>query len=237
MSWEFTVDEFAHLWHAETRSDRCPFPMIMRSTAQWEYEHERLTAAARRKWPPGADSDLGAALRHAADPASAFTLLTTAGQPIRAYGARTGDHAVLLRQLSSGADHSGNVIVYAGASDIVAKGFASFLGKVPAGRQGPLVEDVDRLTRHFDSWQRPADSTAERMRQLARAPRVGAGHIEARVGLHTSRPHPARYVRWFDVTSDGRYLSYRKHNDLHIEPADTAAVGRAIAALAVVSTG
>lgn len=235
MSWEFTVDEFAHVWRAETGSDRCPFPVVTRSAAQWESEYDRLCADAAQKWPLGADPDLSAALRHAENPAAALTLLTTAGAPIRAYAARTGDRGVLVRQLPSGTDASGNVIVYAGAADIVPKGFAHFLGDVPAGRRAPLVEDVDQLTHHFDSWQREPDTVAERIRKLAGAPRVSAGHIEAKLGLHTDRPHSARYVRWFDVKDDGRYLSYRKHSDLHIEPADTDAVVRAITALATAS--
>lgn len=232
MSWEFTVDEFAHVWNAETGSDRCPFPMRMRSAARWESEYERLRADAAKKWPPGADPDLSAALLHGVNPAAALTLLTTTGIPIRAYAARTGDRGMLVRQLPAGPDPSGKVIVYAGAADIVAKGFAHFLGDMPPGGRGPLIEDVDRLTDHFDGWHRSPDTVAERIRKLAAAPRLGAGYIEAKLSLHTDRPHPARYLRWFDVKDDGRYLSYRKHGDLHIEPADKDAVVHAITALA-----
>ncbi|MFE3543729.1 ESX secretion-associated protein EspG [Nocardia sp. NPDC059177] len=103
--------------------------------------------------------------------------------------------------------------VYAGSDLIVARALAAFLGECSPGHEEHLIEDADRIEDHFESWRRPADSTAARMHKLARAKRDSAGHIEIRTGTD-----PARYLTWFDVSGDGRYLTYRNYRDLHIEP-------------------
>ncbi|MBC7304862.1 MAG: hypothetical protein H5T78_28430 [Nocardia sp.] len=210
MSWTFTADEFAYVWRSETGEDRCPFPITTRSAARDEADYDSLAAAAARRWPTGADPDLTAVLRHAARPATALALFDSAGPSQRAFGARTGERGVVLRQ-----HDDGSVEVFSGASTMVARAFASFLGDQPAGSAGHLVEDVDRLTAHFESWQRPAESVAARMHKLAGAGRAAAGYLEVTTGAG-----PARYLTWFDVKDDGRYLTYRRFRDLHIEPAD-----------------
>lgn len=212
MSWVFTADEFAHVWRAETGADRHPFPLTAHSAARDEQDHAALALAAAKRWPVGADPDLTAVLRHAAQPATAMALFSTAGPSIRAYGARSGPRGVVLKQYG---DHG--VEVFSGGSTMIGRAFAAFLGEQPpAGRAGHLVEDVDRLAAHFESWQRSGESTAARMHSLAAASREAAGYIEARAG--TDNRVPARYLTWFDVEGDGRYLTYHRYRDLHIEP-------------------
>ncbi|MEV6214858.1 ESX secretion-associated protein EspG [Nocardia sp. NPDC051833] len=227
MSWTFTADEFAFVWQGETGADRYPFPLTVYSDAPTQGGYEELARAAAQRWPTGADPDLTAVLRHAARPDTAMAVFDQAGPRLRAYGARSGERGVVIRQYD---DNS--VEVFSGSAGMVTRAFASFLGELPAGQVGHLVEDVDRLAAHFESWQRAADSVAERMHRLTASPRAASGYIEARVGLHAERATPARYLTWLDVTDDGRYLSYRRFQDLHIEPAGKQRLIDAIEAIA-----
>lgn len=224
MSWVFTADEFAHVWRVETGADRYPFPIATHSAARDQRDHMALARAAEQAWPAGADPDLTAVLRHASGPVTAMALFSSTGPLVRAYGARSGPRGVVLKQYD---DHS--VEVFSGGSTMVGRAFAAFLGEQPAGRAGHLVEDVDRLEAHFESWQRSAVSTAARMHTLATANRVAAGYIEARTG--TDERVRARYLTWFDVADDGRYLTYRRYRDLHIEPVAKDRLIDAISAL------
>lgn len=227
MSWIFTADEFAYVWQAETGDDRYPFPLTVYSAAETEDQYSALAQAAAQRWPTGADPDLTAVLRHAARPDTALAVFDDAGPRLRAYGARSGERGVVIRQYD---DNS--VEVFSGSAGMVARAFASFLGELQAGQAGHLVEDVDRLAAHFESWQRPADSVAARMHRLAETRRTASGHIEARVGLHAERATSARHLTWLDVADDGRYLTYRRYRDLHIEPAGKQRLIDAIEAIA-----
>ncbi|MFC4126027.1 hypothetical protein [Nocardia rhizosphaerae] len=227
MSWVFTADEFAYVWQAETSADRYPFPLTVHSAATTENRHRELALDAARRWPTAADPDLTAVLRHAARPETALALFGTTGPAVRGYGARSGDRGVVIRQYD---DHS--VEVFSGSAAMVARAFAAFLGERPAGQEAHLVEDVDRLTTHFESWQRPADSVAARMHRLSAAARVAGGRIEIKGRSHAASATAAQYLSWLDVADDGRYLSYRRYQDLHIEPADKQRVIAAIDAIA-----
>ncbi|MEU4708634.1 hypothetical protein AB0G00_19575 [Nocardia salmonicida] len=230
MSWTFTADEFAHVWQGEVDDDRYPFPLTVFSAAATQDQYEELARAAAQRWPTDADPDLAAVLRHAARPETSLAVFDEAGPRLRAYGARSGARGVVIRQYD---DNS--VEVFSGSATMVARAFATFLGEQPAGRAGHLVEDVDRLAAHFESWQRPADSVAARMHRLTAAERAAYGRIEVRVGLHAERPTPPRYLTWLDVADDGRYLTYQRYRDLHIEPADKQRLIDAIEA--IVSAG
>ncbi|GEM29868.1 hypothetical protein NN3_08750 [Nocardia neocaledoniensis NBRC 108232] len=230
MSWTFTADEFASVWQRETGYDRYPFPLTLHSAAVTETGYEEFARAAASRWPTGADLDLTAVLRHAARPDTALAAFSETGPRLRAYGARSGDRGVVIRQYD---DNS--VEVFSGSAGMVTRAFAAFLGEQPAGQAGHLVEDIDRLGAHFESWQRPADSTAARMHRLATATRVASGRIESRGGLHNERPAPPRYLTWLDVACDGRYLTYRRYRDLHLEPAGKQRLIDAIDAIATVA--
>ncbi|MFI5499698.1 ESX secretion-associated protein EspG [Nocardia asteroides] len=228
MSWTFTADEFHRVWQEETGEDRYPFPLTKSSAAPTVGEFEQLARAAAQRWPTGADPDLTAVLRHAAKPDTAMAVFDAVGPRLRAYGARTGERGVVMRQYD---DNS--VEVFSGSAGMVARAFASFLGELQAGQAGHLVEDVDRLAAHYESWQRSADSVASRMDRLAKAERASSGYIEAKVGLHAPRATPARYLTWIDVAEDGRYLTYRRYQDLHIEPVGKQRLIDAIEGIAV----
>lgn len=167
------------------------------------------------RWPTGADRHLTVALQLAVQPDSALAVFPAIGRQIRAYGACVAGRGVVLLQLESG-----DIELYSGSSGLGARSIATFLGGQPGGRLRSLVEDVDRIHAHFESWQRPPKSVAEQMSRLSRMKRTAGGYIEVRTGMHEHPGSPAYYLGWFDIADDGRYLHYRRYNDLHIESAD-----------------
>lgn len=218
MKWEFTPDEFMHVW-TETGQDRYPFPLRLISSARWESEYEKIASELRGRLPIGKDPDLSAALRVAADPDSTLTLFGTRLRPVRAYGAIVTTVGVALVQRPGPTpEFGGNIVVRVGAPEVVPRVFGYVLGELPEGGHPPLVESIDHLRETYGAWTGSKPQAADRMRRLLRAPRDGAGHIEVRHGLHDSRPFPPRYLSWFDVTDDGRYVYRQRYRDFHIDP-------------------
>ncbi|MFF0491190.1 ESX secretion-associated protein EspG [Nocardia sp. NPDC004068] len=218
MRWEFTPDEFMHLWQ-ETGKDRYPFPLSLYSSTAWQSEAERLARELRERLPLGGDADLSAVLRVAANPAVTLTVTGTRKRPVRAFGAiDTTVGVTLVQRPGPTTEVGGNVVVEVGSPAIVPKVFVAVLGKVEAGRQTALVESLDCIRTDLESWTGTRETVTSRMRRLLTAPRTGSGHLEIQQGLHTARPHPPQYLSWFDVEGDGRYVYYQQHNDLHVEP-------------------
>ncbi|ONM50599.1 ESX secretion-associated protein EspG [Nocardia donostiensis] len=218
MRWEFTPDEFMHVW-AETGLDRYPLPLNLLSSVRWEDEYDKLSAEIRARRPVGSDPDLTAVLRVAADPDSSFALFGTRKRPVRAYGAIFTDTGVTLVQRPSPTpEFGGNVLIETGSPAIVPRVFAAVLGELPKGRRPPLVESLDKLGDTDVGWTSSKPQVVDHMRRLLKAPRDGSGHIEARHGLHDRTPLPPSYLSWFDVTDDGRYLYRQRYRDFHIDP-------------------
>ncbi len=115
-------------------------------------------------------------------------------------------------------EFGGNVVIQVGPAEIVPRVFGYVLGELPKGRHPPLVESIDHLRETHEVWTGGKLRMADRMRRLLRAPRDGAGHIEVRHGLREPRPFPPRYLSWFDVTDDGRYVYRQRYRDFHIDP-------------------
>ncbi|WP_459547577.1 ESX secretion-associated protein EspG [Nocardia sp. X0981] len=214
MRWEFTPDEFMYLWQVTGR-DRYPFPLSPVSAVRRESEYAALAAGLTRRYPAGADPDLDAALRVAADPAITLAAFGTRNGPIRAYGAVDTTVGVVLAQRP---EPGGNVVVCAGTPAVVASMFCAVLGEVPKGSAAPLVGDLERMRETDEVWTGSAPKTADRMRRLLRAPRDGSGHLEARHGVRDARPLPPRYLSWFDVRGDGRYTYRQEYSDFRIDP-------------------
>lgn len=231
MTWEFTPDEFMHVW-TETGQDRYPFPLQLLSSVRWDDEFERLQSDLRDRLRLGADPDLSAALRVAATPESTLALTGTRKRPLRAFGAvASGIGVTVVQRPGPTAEFGGNVVVEVGTPAIVAKVFAAVLGNVPGGQRPALVESIDRVRLSLESWTGSQETTTDRMRALLRAPRAGSGHVELRRALHTPRPQPAHYLSWFDVENDGRYLHRRRFNDFHIEPCPPDRLRRELTAM------
>ena len=228
MKWEFTPDEFMHVWK-ETDKDRYPYPLQLRSSAQWQSDYDRTHSELRMRMPRGFDPDLSAALRIVANPPMSLLVTGTRKRPVRFYAGIDTTAGVTLVQRPSPADeHGGSVVVEFGSSAIVTKVFAAVLGKLPAGRHPAMIESLDRIRTDIESWTGTKETTTDRMKKLLKARRAGSGHIEVRCGLHDSRPYPPQYSSWFDVEGDGRYTYRQQYNDFRIDPASTDDICREV---------
>ncbi|GAA5042916.1 ESX secretion-associated protein EspG [Nocardia callitridis] len=220
MKWEFTPDEFMHLWN-ETGTDRYPFPLRLLASVRWEDEFDRITRELRQRLPLGDDPDFSAALRVAAHPQTTLALIGTRRRPVRAYGAIDSDIGVTLVQRPGPEPAFGaNVVIEVGSPGIVPKVFAAVLGNVPAGRHSPIFEDTERLRESLESWHGTKETAADRIRRLLNAPRSGAGTIECQRSLRDSPEPTTQYLNWFDIEDDGRYTYRRQYNEFHIIPCD-----------------
>ncbi|MFI5720485.1 ESX secretion-associated protein EspG [Nocardia sp. NPDC051750] len=218
MRWEFTSDEFMHVWKVTGR-DRYPFPLSLVSSVRRESDYDRLAAELNRRFPSDSDPDLDAALRVAADPETTVALHGSMGGPVRAYAAVDGAVAVAAVQRAGlGARSGDTVVLRAGSPKIVPLMVDSVLGEVPKGRGRPLVDDIDRMRETDGMWISSTPQVPDRMRRLLRAPRTGSGHIEVRRGIRDARPFPPGYLSWFDVRDDGRYVARHEYRDFRIDP-------------------
>jgi len=229
VKWEFTPDEFMHIWE-ETGLDRYPYPLQLISSVQWQNEYAKIVQELRARLPRGGDVDLSAALRVAADPEVSAVLIGKRRHRIRAYGAIDANIGVTLFQRPGPTDEfGGNVVVEISSSALVSKVFAAVVGSVSAGRGPALVESIDRIEVSLESWTGSKVTTAERMRSLLSTRRVGEGHIEVRAALRDRRSLPAQYMSWVDVDGDGCYAFREQYNDFHVEPLSGAVVAREVA--------
>lgn len=228
MSWEFTPDEFMHIWK-ETDLDRYPFPLCLRSSAQWQSEYDKLSWELQARLPSGFDPALSGALRVAGKPAMSLLLMGKRKRPVRLFAAvDTTVGVTLMQRPGPSEDVGGNVVIEIGSPAIVPKVFGAVLGKREAGKHPALVDSLDNIRTSLESWTGSRETTAERMQRVLRAPRDGAGHIEVRCGLQDSRPYPPQYLSWFDVEGGGRYTYRQEYNDFRIDPASTEDICREI---------
>ncbi|WP_067541579.1 ESX secretion-associated protein EspG [Nocardia crassostreae] len=207
MKWEFTPDEFIHLWQ-QTRTDRYPFPLRLRSSCHWQDDHDQLTRALADRLPTDSDRTLTSLLRLAATPAISLSLTGTRRHPLRAYSAIDGNAAVtLVQRPSPDPDLGANVIIEAGTPSLVPKVFAAVTGSAAAGRLLSHTETRESLRRLLESTPPPTHPAAA-LRRLLTTPRTGEGHIAAHHALRSPAPATPEYLSWFDVPADGRY-TYR----------------------------
>jgi len=222
VKWEFTPDEFMHIWH-ETGTDRYPFPLRLIASVRWEDEFDRLTSELQQRLPLGDDPDLTAALRVAAHPETSLALIGTRRRPLRAYGAiDTTVGVTLVQRPGPTLDFGANVVIEVGTPATVPRVFAAVLGDIPPGRHPELSEDTNRLLDSFESWNGTKETTSDQIRRLLSAPRSGSGIVECIHALRNSpAPTPER-LNWFDIDGDGRYVYRHQHNEFHIAPCDHA---------------
>lgn len=216
MNWEFTPDEFMHVWR-ETRTDRYPFPLRLRASTRWQDDHTHHTEELATRLPYGANPTLTTALRTAAAPAISLSLTGTRHHPLRAYAAIDAHLAITMVQRPGPTpDIGANIVIETGTPALVPKVFAAALGTTPAGRTLTRPESVNtREPEPAYPTRSPKSLSAQpnSVHHLLTLPRSSQGHIEAR--------HPdatPEYLSWFDIPDDGRY-SYRLHHDrLHVSP-------------------
>lgn len=231
MKWEFTPDEFMHVWK-ETGKDRYPYPLELRSSVQWEDEYQRLAARIETEYPRGADPDLTAALRVAADPEATLSLSGSRRRRIRAYGAFAGTAGVTVVQFpGTETDFDGKFVVQIGTTAIVPRIFLQILGELPKGTRPPLVESIDRLRDTYEIWNGGKPQPADHMRRMLKAPRAGSGFLQACHRLRDPQPPEPRYLSWFDIADDGRYVYRHRYQDFHIDPISHDEMKRALTQL------
>lgn len=220
MKWEFTPDEFMHVWR-ETGADRYPFPLRLIASVRWEDEFARLTSELNQRLLLGDDPDLTAVLRVAAHPETSLALIGTRRRPLRAYGAIDTDIGVtLVQRPGPTSDFGGNVVIEVGTPATIPRVFTAVLGNIAPGNHPPLAEDTNRLLDSLESWNGTKETTSDRIRRLLSAPRSGSGTVECiRNTRNSPAPTPER-LNWFDVDGDGRYLYHHHYNEFHITPCD-----------------
>lgn len=218
MKWEFAPDEFMHVWK-ETGKDRYPFPLELRSSVRWEDDFHRLAARIETMYPRGADPELTVALRVAAEPEATLALSGSRRRRIRSYGAFSGSAGVTVVQFpGTETDFDGKFVVQIGSPAIVPRIFLQILGELPKGTHPPLVESIDRMRDTYEVWNGGKPQPADRMRRLLKAPRAGSGFLQARHRLRDPQPPEPRYLSWFDVADDGRYIYQHRYHDFHLDP-------------------
>ncbi|MQY22913.1 ESX secretion-associated protein EspG [Nocardia macrotermitis] len=220
MKWEFTPAELLYAW-GQIRWDRIPAPLAVHPTVASQDEWEAIDQELRGRLPVLQDPDLLPVLRTAADPDTSLTLVGARKNPLRIYGAVTEDIGVTMVQRAGPTpDSGGNIIVQVGSPALLPKVVAAVVGEAPAGRHRAMVETWERVQDEWPETWMVTDQPplADRMRSLLAAPRSGHGHIEVRLDRHADRPHPPRYMSWFDVHRDGRYTYTRQYADFRIDP-------------------
>lgn len=233
MRWEFTPDEFMHVWKVTGR-DRYPFPLSMVSAVRLESDYDRLAAELNQRFPAGSDPDLDAALRVAAAPETTVALYGSHSDPIRAYAAIDSTVGVaMLQRPGPDAEAGGTIVLRAGTPKVVPMMVDAVLGEVPRGSRPSLVDDIDRMRETDGMWTGSTPETSDRMRRLLRAPRTGSGHIEVRRGIRAGRPFPPGYLSWFDVRDDGRYVYRQEYRDFRIDPMSNTEIKGLLARLTV----
>lgn len=220
MKWRFTADEFIYVAR-EFGADRYPAPLCLLSSTRYQSEWEALESSFRSRIPVRADADLVPVLRTIFEPETKVEVVGLRRSPIRAYGAIVSDIGVAVVQHPGVSDdRGGDVSIHVGSVNIVARMVASVAGSSSAGAAGRLVESIVRLQGRDpnDSWTSGQSRESIRMRELLAAPRTSSGHVQISRGCQTSRPSPPRFVSWFDVRGDGRYLYSRRGEDIYIDP-------------------
>jgi hypothetical protein len=233
MRWEFTQAEILYAWE-QMRWDRIPAPLVVRPEADSQDAWNATERECAERLSVAQDPDLLPVLRTAADPDMSAIMVGTRKHPIRAYGAVTSDIGVtMVQRPSADPDAGGNIMVQVGTPLLVSKVFAAVTGDQSAGRNRAMVERWSRLQDETpQSWMiRDEPLVVDRMHDLLSAPRTGHGHIEVRPDRHESRQRAPRYMSWFDVDGDGRYVYVRRHGDLHIDSCSSGQLQTAIARL------
>lgn len=222
MRWRFTSDEFIYVCH-EFGADRFPPPLSVVSSTRYESDWAAVESACRERIPVRQDPDLMAVLRTVFDPETSVEVVGRRGDPIRAYGAIVTDIGVgVVQYPGPDDDRGGDVSIRVGSVDLVPWMVSTVAGRCVAGRQGRMVEQLAHLQdpRSGASWASSGRPGAVTMRRLLAADRSGGGHVKISRGRRGADPASPRYVSWFDVRDDGRYVYSRRGEDIHVDPCD-----------------
>ena len=239
-SWEFTPDEFSHVWASETGLDGDyphPINIIESSATAVEYEIRRMEISSR--YPRGADPDLTGPLRILANPDLRIVCngwFHNSHRRVRSQAAAVGDLGVVVFQKPGPtADFGGDIKLVVTSRHQLGRHIAATMPTVGAGTAGPMVGYTPRVRGdeppsswlRDDAGKRPPE---ERIRMLLRLERSAQGYLRIDRHLHDSLPYPQVFVTWLDVSdtsrASGRYLEDVDDNDTVITPASAKVIGQ-----------
>ncbi|MQY18191.1 ESX secretion-associated protein EspG [Nocardia macrotermitis] len=235
--WQFTPDEFAYVWDAETGSDDTPYPISVAQTPTTSTEYARLRAEISTRYPRHGDPDLTGPLRALANPEVRIVVWGKFHQSnlrIRTLAAAVGNHGIVLCQKpTESADFGGDVILIVTQRAQLGRNVAATLPPAEAGKVKQLIGYTPRVRGELppSTWlpdNRGRKPVEERIRALLRAPRTAEGFL--RIERRISRE--PQYVSWFDVDPErraaGRYLVSVENDEATIAPASFEVIAQHI---------
>ncbi|MGQ4600537.1 ESX secretion-associated protein EspG [Nocardia sp. R6R-6] len=232
--WQFSPDEFAWVWAAETGLDEYPDPISIIETPTTQDEYARLAAEIGSRHPRHGDPDLTGPLRALANPELRIVCIgrsLRSHKRVRTTAVAVGSLGVVLFQRSgSTADFGGDIKLVVTRRQSLGQHVAAAMPAAPAGTAGRMIGYTPRVRGEEPptSWRSSSDRDTpveERIRALLRLPRTAEGHLRVERYLHDLRPHPPCYVSWLDIRDDqsahGRYLISVENTETVVLPASS----------------
>ncbi|WP_278261338.1 ESX secretion-associated protein EspG [Nocardia sp. AG03] len=245
LTWTLTPDEFAALWHRETRLDAFdyPRPLTIRETFMTRAEQQRFIAdALSTRFPPGRDQGLSAAFTvlAGADTRLRCSARFAGGLDVRAQGAALDAIGVIVHQYTTATEPSTPVgITLTRRADVPSR-LSALLPPTPSGAAGPMLGFTPRVRGEQPParWGVTPDGRPpieEQIRSLVLRRRSGEGHFAISRPLGGGRAFSNRYVSFIDVDagrlSSGRYLITVDENDTRVVPVSPTTLSRELIAL------
>lgn len=221
MRWEFTADEFSHVWATETRLDRRPYPINLAPRGTVDTESAKAALKLDARFPFNGDPDLTGTLNFLAR--TDVTTISGFGDRYEK-GERLPDPILVLGAAFAGSGAAilattETVTVLSCPARSVAKCVVAALGSAPAGKTGELREPRQAvLFPDPGQWQETEGRRrAHRFRQILRRPIDARGYFTITVRPEDPMAPPPQHRTWLDFTDDGRYLLTVGH-DLTLTP-------------------
>ncbi|MBY8858553.1 ESX secretion-associated protein EspG [Nocardia sp. CA2R105] len=244
--WQFTPDEFAYVWTAETGSDEIPFPINILESPSTGEEYTRLRTEISARHPRHGDPDLVGPLRTVADPdlrIVSWGRFHNSDRRIRALTSVVADLVVVLFQKpGESTDFGGDLILVVARRERLGHHVAATLPPMRPGKTEQLIgytprvrgDQPPRTWRRDNLGQQPVE---ERIRLLLRTPRTAEGYLRVESDLH----QPPQYISWLDIAPDhraaGRYLITVGDDDTIVTPASAQVIAREVDRRAQTWTG
>jgi hypothetical protein len=221
VKWNFTPDEFTHVWATETGQDRRPYPINLAPAGTAGTESARAALELDERFGFNSDPDLTGTLRFIArtdvTTIAVFGDRYTDGErhpdPILGLGVAFSQWGATILATSD------TISVASCHARTVAKHLVAALGPAPAGTLAAMREPRRTvLLPEPGQWQETDDSRrAKALRHALRRPIDARGYITVTVRPEDEMSPPPQHRTWLDFTGDGRYLLVVGH-DLTLAP-------------------
>ncbi|MGY0503337.1 ESX secretion-associated protein EspG [Nocardia sp. FBN12] len=231
MTWNWDPDTFATHWFSDA-NDLMPDPLRYRSRFATREGLDAHHAAVRAS----CDSDergrinllmhtisqcemrveiIGSTVRH-------YRGDGTTHKQYRIVGAYTAHYAALLFQTAMN-DEFGDIRAELLRPESLPAAITAAIPPCTPGTARPETFHVDDIkpppaaaNGYFADDRRIAEH--RRFRRLADRPADGGGHAILRLGNYHARSDRHRFIQWYDITGDGRYIEQRNSTHLDIRP-------------------